>query len=641
MFFLNLTAAEFIALFGILGGFITAIYLLDRTKRKKIVSTLRFWAPAFTAEEQRSRKRVREPWSLVLQLLSLLLLLLAIAQLQWGTRARSGRDHVLLLDTSSLTAQKDSHGTVLDLEKTTAARYAKALPAGDRIMLVRVDGLATPVSSFTSDRNQILNAIAQSTAEFSALNIEQALSFARQAQSWSGGRQGEIVYIGPGWISGKESTLTTVPDLRTILVPSDGENCGIRRIGVKRNESDANSWQAIATLKNYGSKTHTVRLLMQFAGTRFAPRTITLHPREETAAEYNFVTSTAGKLIAAIEPHDMFTGDDRAVLELPRNGLLRLAVFTTRPDALKPLLEANHQISARFFRPEEYAAKPAADVMLLDRMAAPHPPLIASLWIDPPKEGSPSPVKSIVNDAVIKAWQSSTSLGTGLRAREARIPAVKVFQTFEGDIAVGSISEGPAVIARPSSASRPSMALIGFDPLTGPLRFEVTTPLLFANLLRWLSPEAFRTIDIAAGQAGLATVTLDPDEDATRIRVTDESGFEVPFTVRERNLELFASRPSIVRIASENRERVLSLTLPDVAEFQWTPSARAVGLPPRAKLLPAAIDLWQWLAVLGGLGLLVEWILYGRNRLKTRQVVPASGRRPAADAAPQRELVSK
>src|SRR3954468_23519889 len=99
MFFLNLTAGEFLVLFSALSGLIAALYLLDRARRKKIVSTLRFWTPALGIEERQSRKRMHEPWSLVLQLVSLLLLLLSIGELHWGTRERSGRDHVLLLDT--------------------------------------------------------------------------------------------------------------------------------------------------------------------------------------------------------------------------------------------------------------------------------------------------------------------------------------------------------------------------------------------------------------------------------------------------------------------------------------------------------------------------------------------------------------
>ncbi len=642
MFFLNLTAGEFLTLLGVLGGFITALYLLDRTKRKKLVSTLRFWTPALTAEEQQSRKRMREPLSLVLQLVSLLLLLLAIAQLQWGARERMGRDHVLLLDTSSWSAERIGNGMLLDREKMLARRYLASVPARDRVLLARVDGLATPVTSFTPDRVQLVNGLNESAPGFSALNIEQALSFARQAQSWSGGRQGEIVYIGPKLIDDAASIPAKLPNLRTIPVDVSRENCGIRRIGVKRSEEDANSWQATVTLKNYGSVRRTLRLKTQFAGTVFGPRVFAMAPGEEAAAEYNFTTNTAGQLVAEIEPGDNLASDDRAVLELPRNGMLKIAVYTNRPEVLRPLLEANHRVTVKFFAPAEYAANPAADIVILDHIAPAERPKIASLWIEPPQENSPLPIKAVVADAVMKTWHSETPLGIGLHAKEARIHTAQVFQTFEGDVPVGSVAEGPIVVARPSSAtSKAKIAVIGFDPLDGELKFEVTTPLLFANLLRWLSPDAFRTLDITAGRVGADTVTLDPKERADRIHLNDERGFAVPFTIRDQTLQLFASRPSIVHILSDDRDRVLSLTLPDVAEFEWKPPANtAIGLPTATRFTPSAIDLWEWLALLGAGGLFIEWMLFGRQRvLKWRKAKRSPSRIHVPDH--ESELVSK
>ncbi len=202
MFFLNLTAAEFVTLLGALGGLITALYLLDRAKRRKTVSTLRFWVNAGFAEERQARRRMREPWSLILQLVSLLLLLLAVSRVQWGKRADSGHNHVVLVDTSSWSgAQSGEAGrtiNVLDLEKAQLRRYLAALPDKDRVMLVAADSLATPVTPFTEDRRRIENALADLTPGFSALNIGANLSFAQQAQSWSGGPAGEIVYAGPG-----------------------------------------------------------------------------------------------------------------------------------------------------------------------------------------------------------------------------------------------------------------------------------------------------------------------------------------------------------------------------------------------------------------------------------------------------------
>src|SRR6185437_9876788 len=166
MFFLNLTAVEFFILLGTLAGFIATLYLLDRMKRKKVVSTLRFWKPALTAEERQSRRKMRDPWSLILQILSLLLLLLAIAQLQWGVRQRRGRDHVLLLDTSAWTAQKLGQGTLLDSEKVLAGEYLSALGAPDRAMVVRADSLTIPATAFTFDHRPLERAIAESSSGF-------------------------------------------------------------------------------------------------------------------------------------------------------------------------------------------------------------------------------------------------------------------------------------------------------------------------------------------------------------------------------------------------------------------------------------------------------------------------------------------
>jgi hypothetical protein len=643
LFFLNLTAGEFVTLLAALGSFITALYLLDRPKRKKVVSTLRFWTAAASVEERQTRKRMREPWSLALQLLSLLLLLLSIAELQWGRRDLGGRDHVLLLDTSSWTAQQAPEGTLLNKEERVAQNYIAGLPAHDRVMLVRADGLATPVTSFTSDRAELMKALLRSTAGFSALNIEQALSFAQHAQSWSTGRGGEIVYVGPQLVADEESVAQKPANLRVIAVEPRREHCGIRRIGVKRNEDDANSWQAVVTLKNYGSHRRVLHLRTQFAGTVFAPRLATLEPGEERGLEYNFTTTTRGQLITEIEPRDILETDHRAVLELPRTGKLKLAVFTSRPDVLKPLLESNNRLEVKFFTPGEYISKPAADVMLLDQIAPEEPPRIASLWIGPFKEHSPLPIKAVVNDAAVKAWHSGSVLGSGLHARGPQIPAAQVFQTFDHDIPVSSVAEGPIVVARPANEGHPEFSVIGYDPLAGQLKFEASTPLLFANLLRWLSPEAIRVLDVTAAPVGAASVTLDPGDRTSeqRLRITDDDGAAVPFTVRDQTIQLFVSRPSIVHITSDDRERVLSLTLPDIAGFEWKPPKGATsGLPSRARLTPDAVDLWKWLAVLGGLGLVAEWILFGSSYILKRgkPIVTVRGFKTPERG---RELVSK
>src|SRR5271154_5583626 len=101
MGFLNLSLGELLGLVGAISAGVVALSLLDRSKRKQLVATLRFWSAADVRTELKHRRRIQQPWSLALQLLSIALLLLAIAGPRWGGPTGRARDHVLILDTSA------------------------------------------------------------------------------------------------------------------------------------------------------------------------------------------------------------------------------------------------------------------------------------------------------------------------------------------------------------------------------------------------------------------------------------------------------------------------------------------------------------------------------------------------------------
>src|ERR1044072_3355540 len=137
MFLLNLSFLQFVAVFGSISAVSVALYLLDRSRRKQVVSTLRFWVAAEQPAVAARRKHIQQPWSLILQLVSMALLLLAIAQLRLGTPAQAGRDHVIILDASAWMAARSGNRTLMDLTRDRARRYLHALPSRDRVMLIR------------------------------------------------------------------------------------------------------------------------------------------------------------------------------------------------------------------------------------------------------------------------------------------------------------------------------------------------------------------------------------------------------------------------------------------------------------------------------------------------------------------------
>jgi hypothetical protein len=263
MSFLNLSLGELIGLAGAISAGIVALYLLDRSKRKQLVATLRFWSQADVRTELKHRRRIQQPWSLLLQIVSILLLLLAVAGPRWGGDENAFRDHVVILDTSAWMGARVRQGTLIDEARASARAYIKSLPSRDRVMIVRADALATPATAFESNRQALDEAIRLSQPGASALNLEQAFEFAQRAQKLQSQRAGEIVFAGAGRVAEDEAALAQVPsNLRVLPVNATQENVGLRKIGLRRSPASPDTWNIFVAVRNYGARPHNIELTL-------------------------------------------------------------------------------------------------------------------------------------------------------------------------------------------------------------------------------------------------------------------------------------------------------------------------------------------------------------------------------------------
>ncbi len=611
MNFLNLSLGELLGLAGAISAGVVALYLLDRSKRRQVVATLRFWTPADSRTEMKHRKRIQQPWSLLLQLLSLLFLLIALAGPRLGSDD-SGRDHVLILDTSAWMGARAGRTTLIDEARAAAQAYVKALPSRDRVMLVRADALATPVTAFEADRQILNDAIRQSQPGASALNLAQALEFAQRAQKLQARHAGEIVFAGAGRVPEDESSFAAVPpNLRVLTVNGALENVGFRKVGLRRSTSAADTWDIFVSVRNYGLKPRDVGLELQFGGAPAGSRSFSLKAGEEQQATFAYRTHAAGYLEARLNSRDAFPQDDRAVVELPSEKPLRVVVYSDEPALLKPLISSN-QVDAVFESPTKYDPQVKADIVILDRFAPPLRPHASSIWIEPPAGGSPIVVKGVRSGVKLDAWRTDTLLGAGLRTKDVLLASAEVLSAAPGDITVAESAEGPLIVARPGS---PKVIVFGFHPVKSSMKYELATPLLIANTLRWMAPDVFRTREVQAGTVGTVTVPIERGIDPSSVRVVTEDSRPLPFTIEDNELRFFSGAPGTIRVITGDRELVYSLTLPDVAESLWHPPSNVQkGIPRAAGNTVSTTDIWPWFAVLGALGLLVDWLLFGRSR---------------------------
>ncbi|MGA2271633.1 MAG: VWA domain-containing protein [Bryobacteraceae bacterium] len=623
MYLLNLSLAQLLAVFGSVSALAVALYLLDRSRRRRVVSTLRFWVAAEQPVAAARRRRIGQPWSLILQLASMALVLLAMAQLRWGAPPLAGREHVIILETSAWMAARSGSRTVMDLARDRARQYLGALPARDRVMLVRADGSPTPATAFEPDRRKVEAAIAASQPGATALNLDQALAFARHIQSQEGRRAGEITVIGTGRTAERDPGAGPPPrNLRVIFIPDAIENCGLRKVGMRRSATDPGLWEIYVSARNYGAVARTVTLSLDFgppgeAGRVAAgSRRMTLPPRGDVEASFEYRTGAAGILGVSLSPHDAFPADDHVSLELPAQPVLPVTVYSREPGWLRPVLSATPRVAAVYRKPEEYRGDDPG-LVILDRFIPPQRPATDSIWIDPPAQGSPVAIRSTVEQAPFQRWDTGNPIAAGLRAKDFKLEKASVFEAAPADLRVGEVAAGPVIVARPG---KPKIAVFGFHPALSGMRYELATPLLFANLLRWVSPEIFRQWEISGGSVGTVKLTLEQDTAPADVKVISEDGSPLPFTLRQGVVNFFAGKPGGVRVLAGDREYIYSLTLPQLWDGQWEPPAEARrGIPHFQPVVEGSSDLWPWLAIAGGLGLLAEWLLYGKARRAPRR----------------------
>lgn len=616
MFFLNLSLPEFLAILGSLSGVMVALYLLDRMRKHHTVATLRFFAAAEKPPVLKHRRKLQQPWSLLLQLISLLLLLLAIAQLRLGSPERYSRDHVLIVDTSAWMATRFGQSRLIDRARVAADNYVNALPPADRVMVVRADVLATPALLFESDRKKIHQAIDQTQPGVAPLNLQEALDFATQAQKVQAQRAGEIVFIGAGRIPNDQAARLIAPaNFRLIAIDGPTEHAGLRKMSVHRAMDDADTWEVFISAKNYGTAPRSVPMTVAFGGSPVATHRFELKPGVEEGMNFHFKTRAAGWLEARLGTPDAFRQDSRAILELPPRGVLPITIYSAEPDLLRPIFGAIPGIQASFLPVSSYQPDAKGGIVLLDHFAPPSPPAGQSIWLEPPAGKSPIPVLRTDQNVKLNQWQVDHPLGAGLRARDIELASAQIFRPDAADIVVARSDAGPLIVARPGN---PRMVVLGFNPVRSGMKYQLTTPLLFANIIRWMAPDAFRSWELTAGTVGTVDVDLESEIDPKLIRVQTEDGRPLPFTLQGKSLRFFSAAPGVVRVLTGDRELVYSLTLPQPGDMVWKPSNVKLGLPGRAPIGPTSRDLWHWLALAGAVGLLADWILYGRSDRRMR-----------------------
>jgi len=411
--------------------------------------------------------------------------------------------------------------------------------------------------------------------------------------------------------------------LRAILLGAEPNDCGIRKLSARRVPASPLEWEVVIGASNHGSSEHRHLLRFTFAAARLGARNLVLPPGGPVETSFRFRSAQAGVLEVTLDSRDDYAPDNRVALELPALAPLPVQVYTSQPERWQALLTASPFVAPEFRQPGEYAPSGAAGRLVILDAFAPAPPDSHSLWI---------PAARNAVRLHVQRWNAEHPLAAGLFDQDVRLARAAVLPAGTGEVVVAETEQGPVLLAS-EDAGRKKLRL-GFHPAEEGTENHLAVPLLFANVVRWVSPDLFRLTEVIAAAPGLIELRAPPGVKREQIQVQSAEVRDLPFTLVENRLRLFVARRGTVQITLPDQRLVYSLSLPEVGETRWRPPDGArQGVPPPAPGSPLEWPLWPWLALLGTAGLIAEWIWFGRRPV----VASAAGGPAVATAVPQAE----
>ena len=86
------------------------------------------------------------------------------------------------------------------------------------------------------------------------------------------------------------------------------------------------------------------------------------------------------------------------------------------------------------------------------------------------------------------------------------------------------------------------------------MKYELATPLLIANMLRWMAPDVFRSREVQAGTVGTVNVPVEKGTDAAAFAWSRRMPSRLPFTIEDNVLRFFCGRAGDGAGADGDRE---------------------------------------------------------------------------------------
>ncbi len=482
---------------------ILLLYMLRLQQTRVRVPSLLLWE-AILADRHANRpwQRLRRNWLLILQLLALLALIAALARPALPAPLTVQGRLIILVDASASMQTRADGVTRFELARRELRRLSDSFTGDARIALIRV-GDEPLLLLRDGDAQAFRRALEQlepgtGTADWEAA-AALATGLATSADTLT------LVVTD----AALRTPLPALPgEVRLLAVGEDVPNVGIVAFALRRS---AVGEQAFVRLLNVGPAT-TRTLTLYVDGVPWEQRDLSL--AADTALSLTFDDLPALDWVEArLTPEDALTLDDRAwVAETPAQGGRVLLVTPDNPFLLRALRLLPGALQVDVSPTLDAVQGGDYGLLVTDGPITGTLPAL-NVWAIAPGAGTPCgmPGAPYTVTATLRG-QWTHPLLSNVDWRDVYIARAYAYTPPEEATILLETAEGPLLWTLESGGRR--VACLGFDLRDSDLPLQVAFPILTANLVGWLLPQAstepvlplkagvFWTLDLPEGTRG-------------------------------------------------------------------------------------------------------------------------------------------
>ncbi len=463
---------------------IIIFYLVRERPRRQMVSNLIFWPQDQTVLAESARWRKLRRWfSLLLQLIFLLLLIAALTRPIWPWGSAQKNSVVIVIDASASMRAEQGNTSRFDAAVADADRFAKSLRSGEEAAVVLAGSAPQVLTGWTDSRHQLAEAFALAEPDTTASSPRQALVLAK---SLANSRFARVVFFSDGvWDGSVDDELLEGVTIHRMGTASP--NAGLSRLSARRSPALPGEVVVFAEVRDSGNG-GSGKISLFSNDKLLDAREVSLTPGEPWQKEWILQESGAVNLVAKFEGYegDVLAFDDS--FEIAVEPLARIeAVLVSPPD---PYLEA------------ALAAVPALEVQRLWPPDTLKYGDASKLWIF---QGAIPPPDFQALGLVIVLPEQSGFFGELIgEMSEPWITEVDQNHDLTRAVALDRVTVGRAIEFQPavgaksfvSSAGRPLIfghwqsdshwMVVALDPAQSDLVMRAAFPILVSNLVQTL-----------------------------------------------------------------------------------------------------------------------------------------------------------